>query len=92
MGATLSKLWASIKGALTGGAPAGKNGQHYHHHQNTNTTTKDVESGSHSPTTTSDATMPEIKKWEIIEVRFKHAAYVRWDGGGNTTPLRITKY
>jgi hypothetical protein len=67
MGATLSKLWASIKGALTG-APAGKNSQP---HQNTNTTVKDVESGTHSPARTTEAAMPEVKKYEIIEVRLK---------------------
>ncbi|KAH6018179.1 hypothetical protein HBI83_120190 [Parastagonospora nodorum] len=66
MGVTLSKLWAAIRGALTGGAPAGTNSQQQHH-QDTITIAKDVESASHSPTTTTEATMPEVKKWEITE-------------------------
>lgn len=82
MGVTLSKLWAAIKGALTGGAPAGTHSQQQQH-RDTITNAKDVESASHSPTTTTEATMPEVKKWEITEVRFELAAYVGWDGGGN---------
>jgi hypothetical protein len=82
MGVTLSKLWAAIRGALTGGAPAGTNSQQQHH-QDTITIAKDAESASHSPTTTTEATMPEVKKWEITEVRFELAADVGWDGGGN---------
>jgi hypothetical protein len=87
MGATLSKLWASIRGALTGGAPAGKNSQHQqpqHHSRNTNTTTKDIESGTHSSiTTATDNAMPEVKKWEITEVRFM-SELRGWDGGGTS--------
>jgi hypothetical protein len=67
MGVTLSKLWASIRGALTR-APAGKSSQQ---HQNTNTTVKDVESGTYSPARTTEAAMPEIQKYEITEVRLK---------------------
>jgi hypothetical protein len=67
MGATLSKLWASIRGALTG-APVGKNSQPP---QNTNTTVKDVESGTYSPARTTEVAMPEVKKYEITEVRLK---------------------
>jgi hypothetical protein len=67
MGATLSKLWASIRGALTG-APAGKSSPQ---HQNTNTTTKDIESGTYSPARTTEVAMSEVKKYEITEVRLK---------------------
>jgi hypothetical protein len=67
MGATLSKLWASIKGALTS-APTGKNSEQ---HQSTNTIVKDVESGTHSPARTTEAAMPEVQKYEITEVRLK---------------------
>jgi hypothetical protein len=80
MGATLSKLWASLRSALVGGAPTGKNSQQ---HQNTNTTVKDVESGTNTPSArTTDAAMPEVKKYEITEVRMKSAAPVRSDVWG----------
>jgi hypothetical protein len=63
MGATLSKLWAAIRGALNGSAPA-------NNLQNANTTGKDVESGTQSPAKTIDAVnMAEVKKYEITEVR-----------------------
>jgi|TARA_R110002003_G_scaffold242_2_gene17260 hypothetical protein len=67
MGATLSKLWASLRSALSGSAPAGKSSQH-HQNANTNTTAKDIESGTNSPARTTDAAMPEVKKYEITEV------------------------
>lgn len=67
MGATLSKLWASIRGALNGGAGARKND--HGQLRNSNTAVKDVESGTHSPARTADVAMPEVKKYEITEVR-----------------------
>jgi hypothetical protein len=68
MGATLSKLWASLRSAFAGGAPAAKDGQ-LHPHQNTTTAVKDVESGTNTPpATTTDASMSEVKKYEITEV------------------------
>jgi hypothetical protein len=52
---------------LSGSAPAGKSSQH-HQNANTNTTAKDIESGTNSPARTTDAAMPEVKKYEITEV------------------------
>jgi hypothetical protein len=92
MGATLSKLWASLRSAFAGGAPAAKSGQQ-HPHQTTTTAIKDVESGTNTPpTTTTDSTMPEVKKYEITEVCMKipMRRFVRWDGGGNErTPAEV---
>jgi len=64
MGATLSKLWASIRSAFS--ADTGRNSQQQ---QNTTVATKDVESGIQTPAITTDAAMPEVKKYEITEVR-----------------------
>jgi hypothetical protein len=74
MGATLSKLWASIMGAFHGGANAGKSSQQ---HQNTTATVKDVESGTHSPARPTDAAMPEVKKYEITEVRGRCGSFTQ---------------
>jgi hypothetical protein len=65
MGATLSKLWASLRSALSGSAPAGNHTQQ----QNTTAAAKDIESGTYTPAKTISATMPEVKKYEITEVR-----------------------
>lgn len=66
MGATLSKLWASLRDAWTGGAATAKNTQH----QPANGQPKDLESGTQTPapTTGSSANMSEVKKYEITEV------------------------
>jgi len=67
MGAALSKMWASVRSALKGGAPGGKSTQQ---HQQTNVQPKDIESGEYSPTKTTEPSldMSGIKKYEITEV------------------------
>lgn len=70
MGATLSKLWASIRSAFSDGGGAGKSNHHANGHANS-AAVKDVESGTHSPARTTDNTdvkMTEVKKYEITEV------------------------
>jgi hypothetical protein len=94
MGATLSKMWASLRSAFAGGAPpAGKNSSQQLHSQNTNTAVKDVESGTNTPPTKSigTAVMPEIQKFEITEVCNMVLVWRgRWDGGGwNGNPAAV---
>ncbi|KAF1842250.1 SGL-domain-containing protein [Cucurbitaria berberidis CBS 394.84] len=66
MGATLSKLWSTIRNAWTGGATTGKNTQQ---HQQVKDQTKDIESGINTPTQATEpvVNMSGVKKYEITE-------------------------
>lgn len=67
MGATLSKLWSSIRDVWTGGAAAGKTSTHQ---QTANGhTAKDIESGTPTPPKTTEPapSMSGVKKYEITE-------------------------
>jgi hypothetical protein len=87
MGATLSKLWVSVRAAWTGGTAAGKNTQQ--EHQQANGQFKDIESITYTPKQTTEIshTMPGVKQYEIKEVC--QLVVFRCDtGGAASTPLR----
>ena len=74
MGATLSKLWGSLKAALTGGGAADK-GRHDAKAQTSSDHERDVENNLPKSNTPAKPPTPlpdmgSVKKYEITEVRF----------------------
>lgn len=80
MGATLSKLWSSLRSAFAGGAGAGKTAGT---HQHANGLPKDIESGTQTPARAVEpqSTMAAVKKYEITEVCSDLWLYSTWRWG-----------